>query len=42
MVNPGVGNGKIEGTFEDNSMTMDFIEYWHTPAKHVPYTGSKI
>lgn len=42
MINPRVGTGRIEGTFEDNSMTMDFIEYWHTPAKHVLYTGSKL
>ena len=42
MINPHVGTGKIEGTFEDGSMTMDFVEYWHTPAKHVPYTGTKL
>jgi hypothetical protein len=42
MVNPGVGEGKIEGTWEDGEMTMDFVEYWHTPAKHVPYTGTKM
>ena len=27
---------------EDGSMTMDFVGYWHTPAKHVPYTGTKL
>ena len=42
MVNPGVGEGRIEGTVDGNSMTMDFIEYWHDPAKHVPYTGTKM
>ncbi|MBR6020953.1 MAG: hypothetical protein IK066_00880 [Kiritimatiellae bacterium] len=42
MVNPHVGEGKIEGTLEDGSMTLDFVEYWHTPAKHVPYSGTKL
>ena len=42
MVNPNVGNGKIEGTISGKSMSMDFVEYWHDPAKHVPYTGTKL
>lgn len=42
MVNPHVGEGKIEGAFADGALTMDFVEYWHTPAKHVPYTGTKL
>ena len=42
MVNPRVGEGRIEGTVEGGTMTMDFIEYWHDPAKHVPYTGTKV
>lgn len=43
MVNPGVGEGKIEGTLDTSStLSLDFIEYWHTPAKHVPYTGTKL
>lgn len=42
MVNPHVGEGKIEGSFADGALTMDFVEYWHTPAKHVPYTGTKL
>lgn len=42
MVNPRVGEGKIEGSVDGDAMTMDFIEYWHDPAKHVPYTGTKV
>ena len=42
MVNPGVGEGRIEGSFDGDTMTMDFIEYWHDPAKHVPYTGTRL
>ena len=42
MVNPNVGEGRIEGSFNEDTLTMDFIEYWHDPAKHVPYTGTKL
>lgn len=42
MTNPGVGDGEINGTFTQSSMSMDFIEHWHTPYKHVPYTGAKL
>ena len=42
MVNPHVGDGKIEGTIDGNAMSMDFVEYWHSPAKHVPYAGTKL
>lgn len=41
MVNPNVGEGKIEGTISGTSITLSFIEYWHTPHKTVGYTGSK-
>ena len=42
FTNPGVGNGRVEATITNNIMQMDFIEYWHTPNKHVPYAGTKI
>lgn len=42
MTNPGIGDGEINGTITGNTMSMDFIEHWHTPYKHVPYTGSKL
>lgn len=42
MVNPGVGDGKIECTISGDVITMDFIEYWWDPAKHLPYAGRKI
>lgn len=42
MVNPGVGTGNISGTIDGDLISLDFVEYWHTPAKHVPYTGEKL
>ncbi len=42
MENPGVGEGEISGTFQDGTMAMDFVEHWHTPYKHVAYTGPKL
>lgn len=42
MVNPGVGEGKIQGSIVDGSMDFTFIEYWHTPNKTIKYTGYKI
>jgi len=42
FVNGSVGDGKIEGTFEGENMTIDFIEYWHDPAKHNPLVGKKL
>lgn len=40
FTNPGVGTGEIVATINaDGTMTMDFIEHWHTPYKHVPSTG---
>ena len=42
MTNPGVGTGKIEGKIDGDLISLDFVEYWHTPAKHVPYTGEKL
>ncbi|MCB0322906.1 MAG: VCBS repeat-containing protein [Bdellovibrionales bacterium] len=43
FVNPGVGNGEIRGRIaSDGTLLMDFIEYWHSPAKVVPCVGVKI
>lgn len=42
LVNPGIGEGEIVATVDGNSITLDFIEHWHNPYKHVPYTGSKL
>ncbi len=42
MTNPGVGTGMISGTFSGGAIVLDFVEYWHSPYKHVPYTGSRI
>lgn len=42
FTNPGVGEGRVEATITDGVMKLDFIEYWHTPNKVVPYSGRKI
>ena len=41
MENPGVGSGRISGTYSGNSMEFDFVEYWHTPHKTIHYKGSR-
>lgn len=42
LENPGVGEGEIVAELDGDALTLDFIEHWHNPYKHVPYTGSKI
>lgn len=42
MLNPGVGDGEINGTISGKTMSMDFVEHWHTPYKHVAFTGPKL
>lgn len=42
MTNPGVGTGEIVATIDGDTLSLDFIEHWHNPYKHVPYTGTKI
>lgn len=42
FTNPRVGEGRVEATITSNVMHLDFIEYWHTPHKVIPYTGSKL
>lgn len=41
FTNPGVGTGDLVCTVANGVMNMDFIEHWHSPDKHVPYTGRK-
>ena len=41
MTNPGIGTGKIAGSFSGNAMTLNFTEYWHDPAKTVQYKGTR-
>lgn len=40
--NPGVGEGRIDATISGGVMQLNFVEYWHTPNKVVPYAGQKI
>lgn len=42
MTNPGVGTGEIKATVNGDSITLNFIEHWHTPYKTVPYTGKRL
>ena len=42
FTNPGTGTGRVEATISNGVMHLDFIEYWHTPNKVVPYAGTKI
>jgi hypothetical protein len=42
FTNPGVGEGRVEARIEGETLRLDFIEYWHSPHKVVPYTGTKI
>ena len=44
FVNPGVGNGDIDGTLSDDGQTfqMNFIEHWHSPSKVVPQAGVRL
>ena len=42
FTNPGTGTGRVEATISNGVMHLDFIEYWHTPYKVLPFTGSKV
>ena len=42
MINPGTGEGEITATLAGNTLSLDFVEFWHSPPKHVPYTGTKL
>jgi hypothetical protein len=41
FTNPRVGEGRVEATITNGVISLDFIEYWHSPYKHVPYVGTK-
>ena len=34
--------GDRKATISGDSISLDFIEHWHTPYKHVPYTGTRL
>ncbi|MBI5582519.1 MAG: hypothetical protein HY892_01725 [Deltaproteobacteria bacterium] len=40
--NPGVGTGVLVGTIVDGVFTLDFIEFWHDPPKHIFYKASRL
>ena len=44
FTNPGVGEGEIDGTVNDDGETfqMEFIEHWHSPYKHVDQAGIRL
>ena len=42
MTNPGIGTGEIVATLDGDMLSLDFIEHWHNPYKHVPYSGTQI
>ena len=42
MTNPGVGTGSIAGYYNGKSLSLDFAEDWHSPTKHISYTGKKL
>lgn len=42
MTNPGTGVGEIVATLDGGTLSLDFIEHWHDPYKHVYYTGTRI
>jgi len=42
FTNPGVGTGDLIIKISNGVMTIDFVEHWHTPDNHVPYTATKL
>jgi hypothetical protein len=38
----GNNTGDLVGTIVNGVFLLDFIEYWHDPPKHVPYTATRI
>ena len=42
MTNPGVGEGEIIAVLDGATLSLDFVEFWHSPPKHVPYVGTKL
>jgi hypothetical protein len=42
FTNPGVGAGEIVCTINNGIMSMDFIEHWHDPFKHLAFSCRKL
>ena len=42
MTNPGVGTGEIIAELDGSTLALDFVEFWHSPPKHVPYVGTQL
>ena len=42
MINPGTGEGEIIATLNGANLSLDFVEFWHDPHKHILYNGTKI
>jgi hypothetical protein len=43
FINPGVGAGDLICTIGANGvMTIDFVEHWNTPDKHLAFTATKL
>ena len=41
MTNPRVGNCRLVCLDEGSSLLADFIEYWHSPEKHIAFKATK-
>lgn len=42
MTNPRVGDGTISGkVLSETTLDLDFCEHWHSPYKHIIYSGTK-
>ena len=42
MVNPGTGEGEIAATLDGANLSLDFVEYWHDPHKHILSHGTNM
>jgi hypothetical protein len=42
FTNPGVGTGDLVITIANGVLSVDFIEHWHSPDKHISFTGRKL
>ena len=42
MTEPGVGTGSISGYYNGRSLSLDFVQNWNSPPKHVSYSGKKL
>ena len=40
LVQPG--EGEIIATLDGANLSLDFVEFWHDPHKHVLYNGTKM